>query len=820
MGKEDAPNYRQAEGDANCSHCRFNDDGVCALYHFAFDRDYVCDSWQPMMRQGAILAFMPTPEEARQMLSALDGQGENPNDLHLTLVALGMIEDLPEKQSVVNIITDTLLENDLHPVQGVINGVGMFMGEEQDVLYASYDAPDLPAFRQALVSGLQERGIEPATDHGFIPHITLLYTEEPEMTLDLSPMPMTFNSLVLMWGEERILFPLATVEERLMKRGNDLASVEEERAYNIFKRFFSDLKDIFSPKSRKIKDVDSWSGAASNYSTTEAYCSACLIDVNAAAGRDDKVQSHCMLPVRTEGDGSGTFVRQAVYAAAGGRGITQVKKPDDVSQDDWDTVVTSAANTIISVYVEMDETAPDSVYELAGKEPPESRAHHEDDDDTKGRAVSMSDVWERLWVELDRQDMEHGTYSWPVDIFMENDMVFAIVAREGKLFKVPLTMQAGDTLNFGEAQEVTQIFMPKENRTIVRQVGDKVRVIQVVATATLNRVAEIDTTLLFDSFIDHAEETGEYPLIDFLHYNQIVLGRAIALFRDEYCYIAVWEFDDTPLGRAAAEGYLADPEYWGSSIEFKPLQREMVEVAPGVTVPAYTKGINSYITVGPEEMVASWFTSEKVVSTRSRVMKKKDKEALTKLVGEDLAEETVEMSDQVNTRIKDEGMIARAADTDVADTDAEELPEVEDVEETQVETETEETPEEGDVSVIELDDDTARALASVVAESEGLQTAVQRAVDDVFQDVQTKIDEAVSGLQDTVTALQERLEALEADDEEQRQRWLDELPSRTIVVRGGHRPREVRELEAEEDDDANLADAAGKTLQKWPEPVR
>ena len=44
--KQDAPNYRKANGEPACLSCRFaGPDDLCRLYQFTFDRGYTCDSW-------------------------------------------------------------------------------------------------------------------------------------------------------------------------------------------------------------------------------------------------------------------------------------------------------------------------------------------------------------------------------------------------------------------------------------------------------------------------------------------------------------------------------------------------------------------------------------------------------------------------------------------------------------------------------------------------------------------------------------------------------------------------------------------------------
>jgi hypothetical protein len=145
-------------------------------------------------------------------------------------------------------------------------------------------------------------------------------------------------------------------------------------------------EDETEETTKAIKEVDSWDGSASRWDTAEAYCSACLIDVNAAAGQDGKIKANCSLPIREPGDGSDTYVRQAVYAAAGGRGIGRVEKPTDLDQDAWDAAVKAAANEIIKAYREMDEYAPDAVYELAGKEVPEAAKLEDEAEDQEAEA--------------------------------------------------------------------------------------------------------------------------------------------------------------------------------------------------------------------------------------------------------------------------------------------------------------------------------------------------------------------------------------------------------------------------------------------------
>ena len=99
----------------------------------------------------------------------------------------------------------------------------------------------------------------------------------------------------------------------------------------------------------------SWDGSASNYSDTNAYCSACLIDLNPSG--QDKTQANCKLPVK---DKNGNVNKNAVHAAAaalaGGRG--GVNAPPDEKK--------KAAKALIRYYQQMKEDAPDSLKRIAG----------------------------------------------------------------------------------------------------------------------------------------------------------------------------------------------------------------------------------------------------------------------------------------------------------------------------------------------------------------------------------------------------------------------------------------------------------------------
>jgi HK97 family phage prohead protease len=99
------------------------------------------------------------------------------------------------------------------PLTGVISGMGRFNADDGDLhpVYASFDCPELVAFRTALVEACAAAGAEPLSAHGFDPHITLAYmpadAETPDLRLDA--IPVTFGAVTLAWGAMHSSFPLA-----------------------------------------------------------------------------------------------------------------------------------------------------------------------------------------------------------------------------------------------------------------------------------------------------------------------------------------------------------------------------------------------------------------------------------------------------------------------------------------------------------------------------------------------------------------------------------------------------------------------------------
>ena len=362
-------------------------------------------------------------------------------------------------------------------------------------------------------------------------------------------------------------------------------------------------------KYKKIKDVDSWNVSTSSYSTPESYARSSLLNFN-TGNPDTWSYDNVMLPVRNEDDPDDVYVKQAIQSAT--RSISRMKKPESVSQDEFDTKLRNAAKEIISVYDAIDLTAPDSVYKLAGM------------DTHKSRAIAFDDVYHMVLNALELADQAENTYTKFYDIYMEEDteQFFALVMRDGVIYKVEIIPVQG-SLSIGEFIPITPTTQntvatadtkERSKVKVYRGVNGEMRWLSISSVAVLNRVGEIDSRALFDSFIDHANRTQEFPVLNVYHLGEnSEIGVADILAREDYVYISTGIFYDNEFGRAFYEG-LKERDDWGNSIEFDAYP-PMVETfnldGTFVQVPIYQRGINTGITILREKDAASLFTIHK-----------------------------------------------------------------------------------------------------------------------------------------------------------------------------------------------------------------
>jgi 2'-5' RNA ligase len=157
---------------------------------------------------GIMIAFQLNRQDAVRLAVA---GGEEPADLHVTLAYLGDAASLGGYRELLTRIV-RLFAKAHAPVSGTVNGNGRFTATEgtgKVAQWAYFDAPLLPSFRQRLVDGLLKAGVPYRPSYGFVPHITLAYTEADAAALPPSPtFPIRFDAIQLHWGNQMEIIPL------------------------------------------------------------------------------------------------------------------------------------------------------------------------------------------------------------------------------------------------------------------------------------------------------------------------------------------------------------------------------------------------------------------------------------------------------------------------------------------------------------------------------------------------------------------------------------------------------------------------------------
>lgn len=167
-------------------------------------------------QEGVMIGFFLPKNESKKLAVK---NGESIKNLHMTVTFHGKKKDLPKnaKDIMMNVLKE--VTKDFGPIKGKINGFGQFNPSKnsngKSVLYANFDAPLLPEFRQRLIDKLEKNGIGVKKDHGFTPHITLSYLnnsghlddedeeEEEDMRKKIKNQEITFKHITLAFGDKR-----------------------------------------------------------------------------------------------------------------------------------------------------------------------------------------------------------------------------------------------------------------------------------------------------------------------------------------------------------------------------------------------------------------------------------------------------------------------------------------------------------------------------------------------------------------------------------------------------------------------------------------
>jgi 2'-5' RNA ligase len=165
-----------------------------------------------------MIAFYLSPETAQQL--AIPG-GEPAEELHCTLAYLGKVDDL--RLGVEHLKYNVgLFVSSRAPTyfSGNIGGLGRFCPSKHSdglsPIVALMNVHGLQAFRRNLKSALGSSGIWVANNYDYLPHITLAYVDPdaPMPVQNIEPLPLTFDTLWLCIGDQRIPYPLGRLPDQ------------------------------------------------------------------------------------------------------------------------------------------------------------------------------------------------------------------------------------------------------------------------------------------------------------------------------------------------------------------------------------------------------------------------------------------------------------------------------------------------------------------------------------------------------------------------------------------------------------------------------
>lgn len=416
--------------------------------------------------------------------------------------------------------------------------------------------------------------------------------------------------------------------------------------------------------------------------------------------------------------------------------------------------------------------------------------------------ITVGQIYEQVYAVLEEMYAEDDMWAYLVDVYIDTGVNYAIIAKEGKLYRVPLTID-GSSVSLGEWEEVVMEYNPVRTRTTIKRTEDgKYRWFSIANSAILNRVGEIDSRNCIDSFVQYAEETGEYPYRTFYHKGEkFRIGQCDWLARDGNFLLSSGVYDDTPIAQAEIRARQEDPEYWGESIGYDALgEPEMWEASPGVKIPVYNVGILNEISTAPEKECAALYTNRTNLMEVNRMLNTREKAALVKLFGnEEEADRWLETVEGAERTVQETGQITRTDDGAESGSDAG------DEVETSVETAEVSAP------VLEIDDELIDEIVDRVTRTEcfaGIESALS-SLSETLEALQRQISANEIKSSETLTRMAQRLESVERDDSEKRAEWIEDLPERP-TIKATYRPRQ----NAQAGEPPSFADIANNTLAK------
>ena len=338
-----------------------------------------------------------------------------------------------------------------------------------------------------------------------------------------------------------------------------------------------------------------------------------------------------------------------------------------------------------------------------------------------------------------------------------------------------------------EQERVQHQLALQTRSTVQRQKNGQHRLFSVSAVSAVNRVGEIDARQLFDSFVEHWQ-AGNPVERDFMHLGRLgepfVTGDIDFVGRDGNVLVTSTLYRDTPIANGEIQERLENPDYWGDSVAYLPLdQPEFIEV-DGESVAVFNSGTLRFISTVPEELAASHFTAgnmeQQEVGRMWNDLSESTKNELVKVLGgEDKAQaHWAQFVDPINRQIEEEELVTRTQKTETEPVVVD--GKIEDVSEAKAEVVE---------TVVELDDAAVSEVARRVAEADAVKalfTPLMERISQLEESVQSLSDE-LKERDKTEDVMRAKVAELERSEEEKLIEMVDDFPRRQKIT-VTHRP--------------------------------
>lgn len=185
---------------------------------------------------GAMVALVPTDEDATRL--AVEG-GETADELHTTLSYLGKAANIPaEVRDRIVAAVQAAVKDAIRPdfdghVEADAFAVSVFNpGGDEPCIVLGLSGKELTSIRNIVIDTL--RGVDgldlPKQHDTFIPHITLLYTDDAAQVADLTDRtgPVTFDRIRVAFAGEAVDIPLSAPTAPLSLPGEPAMALADD----------------------------------------------------------------------------------------------------------------------------------------------------------------------------------------------------------------------------------------------------------------------------------------------------------------------------------------------------------------------------------------------------------------------------------------------------------------------------------------------------------------------------------------------------------------------------------------------------------------